>query len=71
MIKQRRTLQRGDTGDDVKFLQACLGIPWTGHFDPLTEKTVEAFQDVSGLKIDGIVGPKTWKALEEKSGLAS
>lgn len=37
-----------------------------GKFGPKTEDVVRAFQQVSGLKPDGIVGLKTWGALESE-----
>jgi peptidoglycan hydrolase-like protein with peptidoglycan-binding domain len=34
-----------------------------GRFGPKTEAAVKAFQEAKGLDVDGIVGPKTWDAL--------
>ena len=34
-----------------------------GHAGPKTKKAIEAFQTQNGLKADGKVGRKTWKAL--------
>jgi peptidoglycan hydrolase-like protein with peptidoglycan-binding domain len=34
-----------------------------GDFGPTTERTVKAFQEYYGLKVDGRVGPHTWAAL--------
>jgi len=34
-----------------------------GEFGPATLKAVKKFQSDSGLEVDGLVGPKTWKAL--------
>ncbi|MBA4542721.1 hypothetical protein H1164_07375 [Thermoactinomyces daqus] len=61
-------------GDDVKTLQIRLQIPADGIFGPLTEQAVKNWQRVhdergnvvptgKGLKVDGIVGPKTWHVL--------
>lgn len=69
----RRMLRQGCTGDDVKELQHALNtwnqgiqaIEEDGKFGPKTKLMVELFQDAKDLKADGIVGPKTWKALEE------
>lgn len=37
-----------------------------GKFGPRTEDVVRAFQQIRGLVADGIVGPKTWAALESE-----
>lgn len=65
----RRTLRRGDTGDDVIHLQKLLinqGFSLTadGVFGPMTESAVRSFQNSIGLTADGIVGTATWNALE-------
>ena len=68
----RPTLRRGDRGDWVTLLQADLhnkgydlgryGVD--GDFGSATEAAVKAFQLDAGLTADGIVGPKTWEALD-------
>lgn len=60
----RPTLRRRDTGDLVKQIQAKVGVITTGNFGPKTEAAVRAFQRAHGLTPDGIVGPKTWEALD-------
>jgi hypothetical protein len=68
--KQRPTLRRGDTGDLVKTVQSDVGVAVTGTFDAITEAAVRAFQRQAsgGLVVaDGIVGPKTWAALDAKA----
>ncbi|MFB2938807.1 peptidoglycan-binding protein [Aerosakkonemataceae cyanobacterium BLCC-F154] len=62
------TLRKGSKGDDVKLLQAILNsygysLKVDGVFGQLTEDAVKRFQKSRGLKVDGIVGPKTWNAL--------
>lgn len=71
-----KTIKRGNYGELVKTCQTLLqnlgydlgvcGID--GDFGQATEKAVKAFQKDQGLKADGIVGPKTWEALENAIG---
>ncbi|MEU8711826.1 peptidoglycan-binding protein [Streptomyces sp. NPDC048663] len=59
----------GDTGTDVAEAQCLLrragispgGID--GMFGPLTLRAVKTFQDRAGLVVDGMLGPRSWKAL--------
>ena len=53
-------LKKGSTGDDVKRLQAKLGITADGSFGPGTEAKVKEWQAANGLTADGIVGSGTW-----------
>jgi len=70
------TLRKGDKGEAVAALQKKLiGLGYDlgkwgadGDFGAATEKAVKAFQKASGLAADGIVGEKTRKALEAKTG---
>ena len=62
-------LRLGSTGDGVTLLQSALRargftIAVDGHFGPQTDRTVRAFQSRSGLTVDGLVGDKTWSALQ-------
>lgn len=66
-----KTIKRGNYGELVKTCQTLLqnqgyslgvcGID--SDFGQATEQAVRAFQKDHGLKVDGIVGPKTWEAL--------
>jgi putative chitinase len=56
-------LKVGSKGEDVKKLQAKLGLAADGEFGPGTEKAVKAWQSANGLKADGIVGDGTWSKL--------
>ncbi|OKH40545.1 hypothetical protein NIES2119_02735 [[Phormidium ambiguum] IAM M-71] len=63
-------LKVGNSGEAVRFLQQVLialgySIPFDAVFGNKTKKAVEKFQQASGLGVDGIVGPKTWRALGE------
>jgi putative chitinase len=53
-------LRRGSEGEDVKKLQALLGVDVIGKFGPKTEEAVKAWQSAHGLTADGIVGEGTW-----------
>lgn len=69
------TLRKGQKGDNVRYLQTLLsergydlgkyGID--GDFGNATEKAVKAFQKAAGLQQDGVVGPKTWAALQAEN----
>ncbi len=64
----RPTLRRGDEGELVAKVQQVLGItPTSTHFGPKTEAALRTFQNLRGLVPDGIVGPKTWTALDAAS----
>ncbi len=70
--KIRDTIRRGAKGPTVVeaqglILQAGYGLPRhgaDGSFGAETEAAVKAFQQAHGLMADGIVGPKTWAALD-------
>lgn len=70
----RPTLRRGSGGREapkdlyeaVRELQRLLKMPdsqRTGFFGDITLAEVQKFQVWKGLKVDGVVGPKTWDAL--------
>lgn len=62
-------LKLNDSNATVKYVQKklwSLGYyngDWSGVFGNETWKAVKTFQTNNGLKVDGIVGPKTWEAL--------
>ena len=68
-------LRKGMSGEAVKELQTLLigqdyGCgTWgaDGEFGKDTLKAVKRFQAEHGLDVDGIVGPKTWAALDENA----
>lgn len=68
-----RTIRRGDSGEDVKYCQELLlklgynlgSYGADGKYGAKTLAAVKSFQGSNGLTQDGIVGPRTWQALEE------
>ena len=63
-------LRRGSAGLGVQRLQRALrthgyeNITSDGAFGEMTEAAVKSFQAKRGLEVDGIVGAKTWEALQ-------
>ena len=63
------TVQQGDNGAAVTLAQQLLTDygyepgPVDGIFGPKTKKAVKLFQTDFGLRVDGIVGPKSWAML--------
>jgi putative chitinase len=53
------TLRRGSKGDEVKQMQAKLGLVADGDFGPGTEAALKKWQSANGLTADGVAGPKT------------
>jgi len=65
----RAVLSYGNRGTAVRTLQTRLQVlGWavdvTGVFDRATRRAVLGLQVAAGLLVDGIVGPRTWAALE-------
>jgi hypothetical protein len=61
-----KILKYGCKTDAVKELQKLLGMEekyQTGYFGPITKGKVKEYQTSNGLKVDGIVGSKTYEAL--------
>ncbi len=74
-----RTLRKGSTGDDVKFIQEKLlmngfysgrsfvddyATVIDGIFGAETEAAVKKMQHWAGIPDDGIVGPQTWAVFD-------
>nr|WP_323741866.1 peptidoglycan-binding domain-containing protein [Salinibacillus xinjiangensis] len=53
-------IQVGSEGKDVQRIQRAVSVTPDGIFGPVTEKAVKKYQRRHGLKVDGLVGPKTW-----------
>lgn len=68
-MSTRPVLRKGERGEWVRKLQLSLvtaGLdpgPVDGIFGVGTEQAVRDFQQRSGLEVDGVVGPATWKAI--------
>jgi putative chitinase len=56
-------LKKGSNSDDVKKLQAKLGLAADGIFGAGTEAKVKEWQAANGLAADGIVGDGTWSKM--------
>ena len=52
-------LKLGSKGEEVKKIQAALGLVADGVFGPKTLEAVKKYQSEHGLVVDGIVGEKT------------
>jgi Putative peptidoglycan binding domain len=70
LTETRPLLKTGASGEAVRALQQLLnslGFPCgvDGGFGPNTRSAVERFQEAHGLRVDGKVGPDTWRALGE------
>ena len=65
------TLKKGSKKPEVKDLQEALKAlgfssgAADGVFGAATEKAVKAFQSSVGIEADGIVGPLTWRNIDE------
>lgn len=80
VIVQRETVRKGSTGDDVVYLQKRLNVARKslkigyseliadGVFGNATYNAVKAFQKARKLTVDGVVGDKTWSALDVNYG---
>lgn len=67
-VKDKPILKQGSKGDWVKVAQARINVAGIvvdvdGIFGPDTKAAVKEFQAFNGLKVDGIIGPKTWAKL--------
>jgi Meckel syndrome type 1 protein len=56
-------LQVGSRGPLVVEVQRAVGVPADGIFGVKTDAAVRGYQEHSGLRVDGIVGPATWSSL--------
>lgn len=71
------TLRKGSSGEWVTMAQTELiqkgysvgDTGADGKFGAQTEKAVKRFQQDNGLTVDGVIGPKTWEALDSQTVL--
>lgn len=61
-------IKRGSSGKAVKIWQIIVGTTIDGIFGQNTEAATKRFQERNNLEVDGIVGPKSWKAGLESIG---
>jgi peptidoglycan DL-endopeptidase CwlO len=61
------TLRLGARGPAVVTLQRLLRLPPVGTFGKRTKRSVVTFQRASGLRADGVVGARTWRALRARA----
>jgi peptidoglycan hydrolase-like protein with peptidoglycan-binding domain len=65
------TLREGSSGEAVREVQVALEEtgenpgPVDGRFGPQTLAAVKAFQQKRGIPVDGVVGPVTWRNIDE------
>ncbi|MEO0759339.1 MAG: peptidoglycan-binding protein [Cyanobacteria bacterium J06648_16] len=75
---QEPTLAIGAQGDDVRFLQSYINyrfeqlsllsgtqIRVDGYFGPKTRNAAKYLQCIGGLRVDGRVGPQTWRFIKD------
>ena len=60
-------LKQGSTGATVKVLQKALKVTADGEFGPITAKAVKAAQAKAHLSANGLVGVRTWIAVEAQA----
>ena len=56
-------MQKGASGERVKWVQRRLGIAQNGQFDDVMERALRAFQGKKGLLSNGIIDPRTFAYL--------
>jgi peptidoglycan hydrolase-like protein with peptidoglycan-binding domain len=61
----RSVLRPGATGPAVRELQRRLHLRADGAFGPVTARAVLTYQARHGLVVDGVVGARTWQAVEK------
>ncbi|TCP68580.1 peptidoglycan recognition protein family protein [Baia soyae] len=62
-------IRKGARGPVVGRIQQKVGVKADQIFGPTTEKAVRAWQKAHGLRVDGVVGPDTWKSMFNNSNV--
>ncbi len=62
-VFKTESIYQGMRGDKVKKVQTAVGVKADGVFGLKTHTAISSFQSKHRLLADGIVGPRTWKAL--------
>jgi cell wall-associated NlpC family hydrolase len=70
-VTKTPTLEYGDHGSAVLWVQRKLNVRPSGHFGPRTRAAVKRFQHRHGLHRTGRVGYPTWRALGVRPSSAS
>ena len=60
------SLKKGSKGEQVKQVQAKLGVTADGDFGAITENAVKAYQAKKGIKVTGIIDQETYERLLKK-----
>ncbi|HET8981143.1 MAG TPA: peptidoglycan-binding domain-containing protein [Pedococcus sp.] len=60
-----RTLRELDAGDDVKYLQARLGLEADGYLGADTARALAAFREAHGLTAEALADREVWSLLVE------
>ncbi len=58
------TLNLGDTGPAIEWMQGVIGCEVTGVYDKCCRASVQRWQSLQAMATDGIVGPKTWQRVQ-------
>lgn len=64
---EKPVLSFNSTGESVVEVQSLIALVRDGYYGPVTTSAVKHFQQANNLTVDGVVGPKTWQALENAS----
>ena len=63
LVKAHPSLQKGQGGGEVWFVQRRLGVKPSGRYGVATERAVKRLQRAAGIAVTGKVDGATWKAM--------